>query len=121
MPKRVTILVTTDGLGAGTGYSEVVSGEIATVRYVKTDFDNGSTITVSLETTGETVWSEAAVNASATRAPRQATHSIAGAAALYAGSGAAVNDRIIAVKERIKVVVASGGATKTGTFYVTLV
>jgi hypothetical protein len=121
MPKRVTITVTTNGSGDGIGYSDVVSGEISTVRCVKTDFDNGSTITVTLETTGEAVWSESAVNASASRAPRQPTHSTAGAAALYAGSGAAVNDRIVAVKERIKVVVASGGATKTGTFYVTLV
>jgi hypothetical protein len=121
MPKRVTIKVTTNTSGDGTGYSAVVSGEISTVRYVKTDFANSSTITITLETTGETVLAESNINASASRAPRQATHTIAGAAALYAGSGTAVNDRIIAVQERIKVVVAGGGSVTTGTFYVTLV
>lgn len=121
MPKQVSISVTTNTDGDGTGYSEVVSGQISTVRYVKTDFADGSTMTMTLEATGETVLAETGINASATRAPRQPTHSTAGAAALYAAAGAAVNDRIVAFRDRIKVVVANGGNTKTGTFYVTLV
>lgn len=120
MPKRVTIAVITNASGDGTGYSEVVSGEIATVRYVKTDYANGSTMTITLEATGETILGELGINASATRAPRQATHSTAGAAALYAAAGTAVNDRVVAAKDRIKVVVAGGGDTKAGTFHVTL-
>jgi hypothetical protein len=120
MTKRETIIVTTNTSGDGTGYSGVVSGEISTVRYVKTDFANGSTITITLETTGETILAETGIDASATRAPRSTTHNTSGVAALYATSGAAVNDRIIAVKERIKIVVANGGSVTTGTFYVTL-
>jgi hypothetical protein len=57
------------------------------MRYVKTDFADGSSFTITSEATGETIWSESSVNASATRAPRQATHSTAGVASLYAASG----------------------------------
>jgi hypothetical protein len=50
-------------------------------------------------------------------APRQATHSTAGAAALYAAAGTAVNDKIALANDRIKIVIASGGNTKTGVFH----
>ena len=120
MPKRETVTVTTNGSGAGTGYTGVVSGKISQIRYVKTDFADGSTITITNELTGETIWTEVAVNASATRAPRQATHTTAGVAALYAGSGQAVLDKIAISKSRIQVTVTNGGDTKTGTFYITL-
>ena len=120
MIRRETVVITTDGAGAGTGYTGVVTGRVSQIRYVKTDFDDGSTITITNETTGETIWTEAAVNASATRAPRQATHTTAGAAALYAGGGVAVLDKIVVAKDRILVTVAAGGATKVGTFYIIL-
>jgi len=68
--------------------------------------------------TGETLWTEENVDSSATRAPRQATHSTAGVAALYAGSGQAVNDKIVLAADRVKIVIASGGDTKTGTFHI---
>ncbi|MEJ0015709.1 MAG: hypothetical protein WDN25_03935 [Acetobacteraceae bacterium] len=110
----------TDASGNAIGYTEVVTGRVCTIRYVKNDFADGSTITVTNETTGETIWSESSVNASATRAPRQATHSTAGAAAVYASGGSAVLDRIVVAGARIKVVVASGGNTKSGTFHVVL-
>lgn len=118
--KRVSVTVTTDAAGAATGYTEAVNGTVSAIEYTKVDFDNGSTITVSQDRSGETIWTEANVNASAIRRPRAATHSTAGAAALYAAGGAAVNDKIAVVDSRIKVVIASGGNTKTGTFTVVL-
>lgn len=118
--KRVSVTVTTDAAGAATGVTEVVNGVVSAIEYTKVDFDNGSTMTVSQERSGETIWSESSVNASAIRRPRAATHSTAGAAALYAAGGAAVNDKIAVVDSRIKVVIASGGNTKTGTFTVVL-
>lgn len=118
--KRVAVAVTTAADGSATTYSDVVTGKLSQIRYVKTDFDNGSTITVTAEATGETLWTESNVNASATRAPRQATHSTAGAAALYAAGGAAVNDKIALADDRIKIVVAAGGNAKTGTFHFVL-
>lgn len=117
---RLTIPVVTDGSGAATVYSDVASGKICQIRYVKTDFADGSTMTVTLEATGESVWTESSVNASATRAPRQPTHSSAGAAALYAAAGTAVNDKIAMAQDRVKIVIASGGATKSATFHVVL-
>lgn len=118
--QRLTIPVVTDGSGAATVFSDVASGKICQIAYVKTDFANGSTITATLEATGEAIWSESNVNASATRAPRQATHSITGAAALFAAGGVAVNDKIAMAQDRVKIVIASGGATKSGTFHVVL-
>jgi hypothetical protein len=118
--RRYAISITTDASGDATAYSEHITGPIRTIRYVKADFANGVDFTVTLETTGESVWTEADVNASATRAPRQATHSTAGAAALYAAAGTAVNDMIVAYRDRIKVVVAQGGNATTGTLYVTV-
>lgn len=112
--ERHVVPLTTDASGAATAYSPAVTGRILAVRYVKTDFADGADFTVTLEGTGETVWAESDVNASATRAPRQATHSTAGAAALYAAGGAAVSDYVVAVQDRVKVVVAQGGNTKTG-------
>lgn len=118
--KRTVVAVTTAPDGSATAYSEVLTGKLSQIRYVKGDFDNGSTFTITSEATGETLWTEAAVNASATRAPRQATHSTAGAAALYAGAGAAVNDKIALADDRIKIVIAAGGNVKSGVFHVIL-
>ena len=50
--------------------------------------------------------------------PRAATASTANAALLYAAGGTAVSDRIPVAGERVKIVIAEGGDTKTGTFHV---
>lgn len=118
--QRHAIALTTDGAGAATGYTPVVTGLLSQIRYVKDDFTDGVDFTVTLEATGETVWAESDVNASATRAPRQATHGTAGAAALYAAAGEAVLAPIAVAADRVKVVVASGGAAKSGTVHVVL-
>jgi hypothetical protein len=118
--RLAAVAVTTIADGSATAYSEVCTGKVSTIRYVKTDFADGSTITITSEATGETIWQETGVNASATRAPRQATHSTAGAAALYAGGGAAVLDKIALANDRLKIVIASGGNTKSGAFHIVL-
>lgn len=114
--RLAAVTVTTAADGSATAYSEAVTGKLCTVRYVKTDFADGSTFTITSEATGETLWAQAGVNASVTVAPRQATHSTAGVAALYAATFA-VNDKIALANDRIKIVIASGGATKTGVFH----
>lgn len=118
--QRLTVSLVTAVDGSATAFSDPVTGKISQIRYVKTDFADGSTITMTAETTGEAIWAETNVNASATRAPRQATHTTAGAASLYAAAGTAVNDKIAVVNDRIKVVIASGGNTKSATFYITV-
>ena len=118
--ERHTVSVTTIADGSATAYSPVVTGRISQVRYVKTDFDNGVDFNITVEATGETVWAEDNVNADATRAPRQATYSTAGVAALYAAGGQAVNDKIAVARSRIKIVIAAGGNVKSGTFHIIL-
>ena len=51
-------------------------------------------------------------------ATRQATHAPDGSAALYAAAGEAVLGDIVLANERVKIVVASGGNTKTGQFVI---
>lgn len=119
--QRYAVSLTTAADGSCTAYSDVIPyGRILQISYVKTDFDNGSTMTVTLETTGAAVWSESSVNASAVRLPRQATHGTTGSAALYAAGGTGVLEPLYVAGERIKVVVASGGNVKTGTLYFTV-
>lgn len=116
--KRYIVAVTTVADGSATAYSPVLSGRLSQIRYVKTDFADGVDFTITAEGTGETLWAEDNVNASATRAPRQATHSTVGVAALYAGSGQAVNDKIVLAADRVKIVIVTGGNVTTGTFHI---
>jgi hypothetical protein len=116
--QRFTVAVTTASNGAATAYTPVFTGKISTIRYVKGDFDNGVDFSITAESTGETIWAEDNVNASKTVAPRQDTHTTAGVAALYAAGGSAVLDRIALVADRVKIVIASGGNVKSGTFHI---
>jgi hypothetical protein len=108
--------ITTDATGAAVGYSKDVTGQIVNVIYGKTDFADGVDFAVTLERTGQAVWSQSNVNASAIVAPRQPAHDQLGAALLYAAAGEAVTVPIVAVEDRLKVVVAQGGDTKSGKF-----
>lgn len=118
--KRVAVTVTTAADGSATAYSEVLTGKVSQIRYVKTDFAAGVDFTITAEATGETLWAELDVNASATRAPRQATHGTDGVASLYAAAGAAVLDKIALAVDRVKIVIAAGGDTKTGVFHIVM-
>ncbi len=119
--RRLTVSVTTAADGSATAYSDPIDyGLLSQIRYVKdatTPFTDGVDFTITSEVTGETLWAESNVNASATRAPRQATHGADGVAALYAAAGLAVQDKIAIVNDRIKIVIASGGDTKIGVFH----
>ncbi|HRP26035.1 hypothetical protein, partial [Thauera sp.] len=109
--------ITVDADGDAEVYTPKIFGHLVSVRYVKTDFADGVDFVVTNETTGETVWSEEAVNASASRYPRAATHTTAGAASLYASGGTAVQGRIAIGGDRLKIVVADGGVSKSGTLH----
>ena len=116
--ERHVVDVTTDGDGAAEVYTPHVTGRVLSIQYLKTDFIDGVDFTITGEESGQTIWTEANVNAAKTVAPRQATHSTAGVAALYAAGGAAVLDYVVVANERIKVVIAAGGATKVGQFVI---
>lgn len=114
--RRFVVDVTTDGAQAATVFTPYLSGLVHAIHYIKTDFTDGVDFTITAEATGETIWTQADVNAAVVKAPRQATHSTAGVAALYVAAGTAVQDRIAISRDRIKIVIAQGGASKVGQF-----
>lgn len=117
---RQTIAVTTDGSGDATVYSEVATGEIHSVTYTKdatTPFSDGVDFTITLEATGENVWTDTDINATETVYPRAAVHSAAGAAVTYDGTRP-IYEGIVMANDRVKIVIGSGGATKLGSFSV---
>lgn len=116
--RRFVVSVTTASDGSYTGYSPYLSGKIAAIHYLKTNFTDGVDFTITAETTGETIWTESNVNAAKACFPRGATHSNAGVAALYAAGGTAVNDMIRLGRDRVKIVLASGGNATTGAFHI---
>lgn len=117
---REVVSVTTSSDGSATAYTNVVTGRIHSIAYVKNNFSNGVDFTITLEATGQTVWTQLDVNASATVLPRAAVHDTAGVASLYASGGEPVEDCICAANDRVKIVIASGGSVTSGTFHVIL-
>ncbi len=113
--RKFTVSLTTDASGDVTAYTPYLSGLVQQVIYTKTDFADGVDFTITVEGTGETVWTESNVNAAVAKLPRAATHSTAGVALLYAAGGTAVSNQIAIGRDRIKCVIAQGGNAKTGT------
>jgi hypothetical protein len=112
--RRITVEIITAADGSATVLSPRVSGEICSIIYEKIDFADGVDFTVSAEATAEQIWAENNVNAAASRYPRTATHTTAGAAALYASGGVGVLTKPAVANDRLKVVVAQGGNAKKG-------
>lgn len=106
--RRVTVALACDASGDQTVYSPAVSGRIMSVIYTKTDFANGVDITVTTRTTGVPVIAWTDVNASIAVHPRHVVHGLTGTA--LAGVEPAN-----AADEELKIVVAQGGVSKTGT------
>lgn len=84
------------------------------MTYVKTDFTDGVDFTITLENTGEAILTLTNQNAAAVFYPRVPVQDETGAGALYAAAGTKLRDCVVAAQDRVKVVVAAGGATKTG-------
>lgn len=118
--RRFVVPITVDESGDAEVFSPVLSGKLVSLRYVKDDFAGDDlAFVITAEATGETLWSEEDVTASATRHPRAPTHTTAGAAALYAASGA-VNSKISLSQDRVKFVIAGAGDETSGTFHITI-
>lgn len=120
--RKFSVTVTTIADGSATAYSPYLSGYLHQIQYVKdgtTPYTDGVDFTITAEATGQTLWTEANVNAAATKAPRQPTHSTAGVALVYAATDG-VADKIALGRDRVKIVLAAGGDTKTGVFNITI-
>jgi hypothetical protein len=118
--RRFTVVAAVDASGDATVYSPFLSGFIESVQYQKTDYADGVDFTITTETTAQTIWTESNVNAAAVKHPRQATNTTAGVAIIHYSAGNSVSDKIAVGRERIKIVVAQGGVSKTGTFQITV-
>ena len=120
--ERITTVITVNASGNGTGYAVVKQGlnhgNIHAIRYVKDDYIAGIDVVITGETSGIAILSVTDMDDSATYFPRAATCDVNAAASLYAAAGEPVEDRIPIANERIKIVVAFGGDTKTGTFHI---
>lgn len=109
-PQSVSVTATTIADGSATVYTDNIRGKIIAVRYVKSDFADGVDFTITTETTNRNVWVDTNINASETVVPKELNDDTAGA------DLTGVYDHVRAFNERIKIVIASGGDTKTGTF-----
>lgn len=118
--RRFVVPVTTASDGSTTAYTPYLSGKVISIRYLKTDFADTVDFAITADVTGEGLWTEENVTASATRHPRAATHSAAGAAALYASGGTGVLAPVALGRDRVKIAITNGGDTKTGAFHVTV-
>lgn len=113
---EVTVTTAADGSAIAYAPSEGrCRGSLESIQYSKIDFVDGVDFTITDEETGENLWVQSNVNASAIVRPRAPTHDQAGVALLYAASGAAVGNKI-AIVSRIKIVIAAGGNVKSAIF-----
>lgn len=120
---RADVTVATDSGGAADVKSERLTGRLVAIQYIPdgtTPYDNTVDFTITNETTGESLLSQTNVAAAFQKAPRQPTHDNAGTASLFAAGGTAVQDHYILANDRVRIVLAQGGATKTGRVLITV-
>lgn len=116
--RRFKVSVTTAADGSATAFTPRVAGKVHSIIFVNTNFASTVDFTITAEATGETIWTESNIAGSTVRYPRAATHSTAGAAALYAAGGTGVLAPVAVANDRIRIVIAQGGATTSGTFHI---
>lgn len=117
--RRIKLDVTTEVGGTATKYSPNITGKIHSVHYVKdgtTPYENTVDFALSVDGTGESVWAQSNVTASAVKYPRAPVHDQVGAALLYAAGGTAQTDKVALGNDKVKIVLAQGGDAKKGTF-----
>jgi len=108
---RESVTITTDDQGDGTGYISVPHGAVHMVQYTKVDYADGVDFTITLEATGESLWTDTDINASETVYP------VVPANIGTTGAASSLTEvPIVAANDRIKIVVGSGGDTKSGIF-----
>ncbi len=121
--RKFTVVATSNGSQVGTHYTPYLSGYLESVQYVKPvsgSYTDGVDFTITAEATSENIWTDTNINASEVVRPRAATCGTDGVASLYADTGTAVTDRIGLARDRVKIVLAQAGASKTGTFVITV-
>lgn len=111
-PSSASVLVLTDGSQAATEYIGPIYGKLDTLVYTKIDFTDGVDFTITNELTGETIWTDTNINVSEAVRPRIITQHTDGAA----NTTLVIREPYLFSGQRIKIVIAAGGAAKTGRF-----
>lgn len=111
-PQSAAVTVTTAADGSATGHTAAIRGKIIAVAYTKSDYADGVDFTITTETTLQNVWVDTNVNASETVYPKMLNDDTAGS------DLTAIYDHVRVFNERVKIVIAQGGNTKSGTFTV---
>jgi hypothetical protein len=124
--ERYSVSVTTAADGSATAYSPTITGAISSIAYVADGtipYDATVDFTITAESTGQSLWTQANITASGTRAPRQPVHEQDGTDRYFssASSEHTVCDLICVANDRIKIVLAQGGNAKTGQFILTVI
>lgn len=123
--ERHRIALTTDTTSGVTAYTTGpgVTGKIQSIIYYQhatVPFTTTCDLTISVEGTSQVIYSTTGLDASEVISPRIPIHNTTGAVlasstAAAAGSIATQTDYIYLANDRVKVVVASAGASKQGT------
>lgn len=111
--KRFTISLTANATGVATGYSDNVTGEVASIQYVKNNFSNGTGLVVTGDATGLAILTATNANASTVWYPRVAASKTADGTASSLTEVPAVLEN-----ERVKVVTSGAGNATLGTIHV---
>ena len=114
-PQKAWCVPITAADGSATEYIGPLYGQLDTLIYTKAAANNyADTVdfTITKESTGEGVWTEANVTASDLTRPRVITQDLVDADS----TTLVIREPILFAGERIKIVLAGGGASKTGTF-----
>lgn len=113
--ERHTVALETDASGDATGYTPNVTGRVHSISYVKDDYADGVDFTITLESTGESLWTDTNVNAS------ERVYPVAPANIGSTGGASSLTEvPVVAANDRVKIVVAQGGNATGGTFHVTV-
>jgi hypothetical protein len=113
--ERHVVSVTTAADGSAEVYSPSLTGRIASISYVKTDFADGVDFTITVEDTGQSLWTDTNINAAETVYPVQPANLGA------SGAASTLSEvRIAIARSRIKFVIAAGGNVKAGAFHIVM-
>lgn len=111
-PQSVSVTVATIADGSGTDYTINIRGKIIAVKYTKVDYADTVDFTITTETSLRDIWVDTNITATETVVPKELNDGTTGA------DLTGVYDHIRVFNERVKIVIASGGDTKTGMFTV---
>lgn len=113
--ERHTVALETDASGDATGYTPNITGRVHSISYAKDDYADGVDFTITLESTGESLWTDTNINAS------ERVYPVAPANIGSTGAASTIKEvPIVAANDRVKIVVANGGNVTSGTFHVTV-